>query len=280
MTSTASRQMKHEPEPLSSLVVIPTPKEPWSFMALMADILRLPDETLAMAFIYVNRFNKYTRSSEATPALDPNTLALASLSIASKSSEAPRRLREFLLPAWRLIQSKNPSAQPLTFPSSLYDSLRTTLVQAELILLRVLKFELRLALPLDFLPRYLDRTIGEVNAGGGGWGGTEDYDGHEKEHRDEYQMIDLMDTRLGKACRLKAIEVCKNYQLSNFFPARALAAACVYVTFQDYGFNVGGDRSTWLEEVTSGKVDIEDFDEVLVGSKKWCQALPNQPSQT
>lgn len=255
--------MKHEPELLSSSIVIPTPKDPWSFMTLMADILRLPDEALAMAFIYVNRFHKFTRSTEAAPALDFNTLALASLSLASKSSEAPRRLREFLLPAWRLVQSNNPSAKPLTFPSSLYDSLRATLVQAELILLRILKFELRLALPLDSLPRYLDRTIGEVNGGGGGWGGTEDYDGHGKEHRDEYRMVDLIDTQLGKACRLKAIDAYKNYQLSNFFPARVLAVACTYVTFQDYGLDIGSDKSIWLEEVTSGKVDMEDFDEVV-----------------
>jgi hypothetical protein len=41
MASTASRQMKHEQELLSSSIVIPTPKDPWSFMTLMADILRL-----------------------------------------------------------------------------------------------------------------------------------------------------------------------------------------------------------------------------------------------
>ena len=56
---------------------------------------------------------------------------------------------------------------------------------------------------------------------------------------------------------------CKNYQLSNFFPARVLAAACTYVTFQVYGLNIGSDKSIWLEEVTSGKVDMEDFDEVV-----------------
>jgi hypothetical protein len=56
---------------------------------------------------------------------------------------------------------------------------------------------------------------------------------------------------------------CKNYQLSNFFPARVLAAACTYVTFQDYGLNIRSDKSIWLEEVTSGKADMEDFDEVV-----------------
>ena len=56
---------------------------------------------------------------------------------------------------------------------------------------------------------------------------------------------------------------CKNYQLSNFVPARVLAVACTYVTFQVYGLNIGSDKSIWLEEVTSGKVDMEDFDEVV-----------------
>lgn len=142
------------------------------------------------------------------PAYPPQTLALASLSLASKGTEAPRRLREFLLPAWRLLQSSNASAEPLTLPSVLYDSLRATVVEAELILLRVLKFELRIPLPLEYLPRYLDRTIGEINAGSGGWGGTEDYDGFDKEHHDEYKIADLMETGIARAARAKITDAC------------------------------------------------------------------------
>ncbi|KAI9874799.1 MAG: hypothetical protein M1830_009257 [Pleopsidium flavum] len=231
----------------------------------MSDILRLPDETTAMTFLYLNTYKRFHLTPETqSPLLDAHTLALASLSLASKATEAPRRLREFLLPAWRLLQSNNPSAEPLTFPSVLYDTLRATVVQAELILLRVLKFELRIALPFEFLPRYLDRTVGEVNAGGGGWGGTEDYDGFDKERRDEYKVVDLMDTGIGRAARAKIVDACKNYQLAIFYPARAIAAACLYVAFNERGLHVTEDMSRWLEEVTSGRVDRADFDEILV----------------
>jgi len=52
-------------------------------------------------------------------------------------------------------------------------------VQAELILLRVLGFELKLASPMDFLGRYLERAMEGVEAG-------EDYEGWEREERMEY----------------------------------------------------------------------------------------------
>ncbi|XTI93355.1 hypothetical protein V2W45_1250700, partial [Cenococcum geophilum] len=110
-----------------------------------------PDETLAIAFIYINRFYKFTRSIKAALALDLNTLTLVSLSLALKSSKL-----------------NNPSVKPLTFPFSLYNSLRATFVQAKLILLYILKFKLRLMLLLDFLSRYLNRIISEVNTGGRG----------------------------------------------------------------------------------------------------------------
>ncbi|OCK80456.1 hypothetical protein K432DRAFT_425724 [Lepidopterella palustris CBS 459.81] len=232
-------------------------------MGLMADILRLPDETLAMAFIYVNRFTKYTRSAEAVPALDSHTLALSSISLASKSTGSPRRLRSLLVPAHRLLHSASPNSTPLAIPSTLYDTLRHTLVRAELILLRVLKFELRIPLPLEFLPRYLDRTIGELNVEGGGWGGTECYEEFEKDRREEFQVMSLMETGVGMACRIKAVEACKDYQLANFFPARALAAACVYITFQNRGLDIGKDRKAWLGDITGRKVDVEDFEEAV-----------------
>jgi hypothetical protein len=105
----------------------------------------------------------------------------------------------------------------LTFPSELYDTLRATIVQAELMLLLVLKFELRIPLPFEFLPRYLDRTLGELNAGGAGWGGTEDYDGMGREERAEYKVVRLSETRIGRGCRE---EIVRAYVIPPF-PARS-----------------------------------------------------------
>lgn len=57
---------------------------------------------------------------------------------------------------------------------------------------------------------------------------------------------------------------CKNYRLANFFPARAVAAGCLFVVLTARGLQIPASRELWLDDITSGKVDIEDFDEVLV----------------
>lgn len=112
-------------------------------------------------------------------------------------------MREILLPAHSLLHqhkesSSDPVNQPLVVPSTLYDSLRATLVQAELILLRILGFELRIPLPLDYLPRYLERAMGNI--------ASEKYDAWGNEEKEEYGVVkDAMDTAFGRACRTKTI---------------------------------------------------------------------------
>lgn len=114
-------------------------------------------------------------------------------------------MREILFPAHRLLRqhkeaSSDSTNEPLVVPSATYDSLRATLVQAELMLLRILGFELRIPLPLDYLPRYLERAIGDVA------GASENYDSWGKEEKEEYGVVkDAMDTSIGRACRTKAI---------------------------------------------------------------------------
>jgi hypothetical protein len=94
--------------------------------------------------------------------------SLAAISLASKASEHPRRLREILVPAYQFrphrflkltLSIVNPDKPPLTFPSDLYDSLRYSTVTSELILLRILKFELRILLPQAYLPRLISRVL-------------------------------------------------------------------------------------------------------------------------
>ena len=114
-------------------------------------------------------------------------------------------MREILFPAHRLLHQRNgnlsdPISQPLEVPSTIYDSLRATLVQAELMLLRVLGFELRVPLPLDYLPRYLERAMEHVADA------SENYDSWGKEEKEEFGVVkDAMDTSFGRACRAKAI---------------------------------------------------------------------------
>ena len=114
-------------------------------------------------------------------------------------------MREIIFPAHRLLHphngaSSDPINQPLVVPSTMYDSLRATLVQAELMLLRILGFELRIPVPLDYLPRYLERAMEDVA------GASENYDSWGNEVKEEYGVVkDAMCTSIGRACRSKAI---------------------------------------------------------------------------
>lgn len=108
-----------------------------------------------------------------------------------------------MLPAYSLL---HPSSSPpsdnsaLKIPSPRYDALRATLVEAELLLLRILGFELRLSSPMDFLQRYLERALEDVQAVG------EDYDAWDKEGREEYGVLDgLLETRIGRDCRARSV---------------------------------------------------------------------------
>lgn len=133
------------------------------------------------------------------------------MSLASKSTESPRRFRELLLPAHRLLQSSlsptrtstsssdHPITQNLSVPSAAYDTLRTTLVQAEFLLLRVLGFDLRLPLASNYLERYLERAMERINSAG------EDYEGWSKEAREEYGVESAMDTRIARDCRSEIV---------------------------------------------------------------------------
>ena len=99
-------------------------------------------------------------------------------------------------------QKRNPLSGALKIPSEAYDTLRATLVQAELALLRVLGFELRLPSPMDYLPRYLERAMEDVNDVG------EDYEAWEKEARAEYGVVEggWMESRLGRIARRNVID--------------------------------------------------------------------------
>ncbi|KAI9804597.1 MAG: hypothetical protein M1833_006670 [Piccolia ochrophora] len=232
-------------------------KDHWSLMATLADVLppvQSPDETLATAQLYYNRYVRFISTTSTPNPLDAPTLALTTLILSTKATESPRRLHTVLIPAHRLL---NPTAPPLRIPSATYDALRATLVRAELLLLRVLKFELRHPLALEYIPRYLERTIGEVD-------GADEINDMRREEREEWGVVAPMETGIGKACRAEVVAAYKNYQLANFFPARAIAAACVFRTIQSRGLHVADDVGAWVDDITSRKVDEEDLNEILL----------------
>ncbi|KAI5818197.1 hypothetical protein BZA77DRAFT_307586 [Pyronema omphalodes] len=230
----------------------------FTFITLISDSLRLRDETLAMAFVYINKYLSFLRDTpDAEELLDDYTLSLASLSLATKATESPRRLREFLLPAYSLM---NPDAEPLTFPSALYDSLRGTLVAAEFLLLRVLRFDIRLPLPFDYLPRYLEKTLVLH--------GTDhlDFAGHDE--KEEISVVDVKFTALGRKTWRLVVEAMKDFRLVNFFTARTVAVACFWVVLEKEGMKAREGRERWLKRLTGDRVDVVDFEEAVGDVKR------------
>ena len=49
---------------------MPVTQDPIAFTDAMADLLRLPDETLAMSYIYLNRYRRFQTSSSSLDPLD------------------------------------------------------------------------------------------------------------------------------------------------------------------------------------------------------------------
>ena len=74
-------------------------------------------------------------------------------------------------------------------------------MQAELILLRVLAFELHLPSPLEYLQRYLERALEDVENVG------EAFDEWDQDAKDEYGVQSgIMEGRLGNKCRQRAVD--------------------------------------------------------------------------
>ena len=108
------------------------------------------------------------------------------------------------------------------------------------------------------MPRYLERAMADLADV------AEDYDNWGKEEREEYGVEgDVMQTGIGRACRSKVVDACKDPQLANYFPARAVAVACLYVVLGERGLLIGDSVNEWVHSITSRKVDSEDFEEAV-----------------
>lgn len=130
-----------------------------------------------------------------------------------------------------------------------------TLVTAELLLLRILKFDLRLPLPFEYLPVMLRRGLA--------LDGTAHLEDLVADERDEVNVVDVRDTTLGRAVRALAGEAMRSYRLVNYFSPRAVAVACLWVCATDCGLDLPADREPWVRRVTADKVDLEDFEDAV-----------------
>ena len=92
----------------------------------------------------------------------------------------------------------------------------------------------------------------------------EDYRRWGKEEREEYGVVGhVIETGVGRACRARVIDACKSFQLANLFPARVVAAACLFVVLGERGLQFRGSVEEWVQSVTNRKVDSEDFHEAV-----------------
>ncbi|KAI4177363.1 MAG: hypothetical protein LQ343_000343 [Gyalolechia ehrenbergii] len=111
---------------------------------------------------------------------------------------------------------------------------------------------------MECLHRYLERAMEEVEGVG------EDYDAWDREGKEEYGVVDgIMETRVGRMCRERAVEACKDFQLANLFPARTVALGAVYTGLDNRGLRIDVELKEWVKDVGSGKVDTEDLEEVI-----------------
>lgn len=91
------------------------------------------------------------------------------------------------------------AAEPLAIPSATYDSLRATLVRTELVMLRILKFELRVPTPFDFLSGYMAEAMRDFNVD------DDALDLRSQEHKEANRVVDIMSTGIARACSANAM---------------------------------------------------------------------------
>jgi len=114
---------------------------------------------------------------------------------------------------------------------------------------------LRVPLPFDYLPRFLEKTLT--------LDGTDHLDFLPTEDREEAAVVDVKDTCLGRAVWTLVGETAKSYRLVNLFPARTVAVACFYLCVQQQGIKIPLPLGIWIKRLAGERVEYEDFEEAV-----------------
>ncbi|KAI9681339.1 MAG: hypothetical protein M1817_002622 [Caeruleum heppii] len=247
---------------------------PTDLLSILADILRLPEESLALAHIYQHRYRHHsTAHPSLKDPLDAHTLSLSALLLASKITSAPRRPLDIILPAFQIlhtpahprsIDSKDghPPITTVDPSSKLYDTLHRTLLHAETLLTLTLGSKLREQTAFAFPPTYL--TNGLRGTSGEGLSDAT------PEWKDEWRIIDVMDTNLGRKSREIVAKMYHQAPLITEYPARALAASAILITMRDqhvplpdFHENDVETVMTWLAGVTASELKLEQLQGIL-----------------
>ncbi|XP_053908190.1 cyclin-Q [Cuculus canorus] len=110
-------------------------------------------------------FHRWARAARPGAPHDPHLMAAAAIFLAAKAQGTPLRARDVLNVTHRLLHP----GQPPPGPEGGFWGLRDSLVQCELLLLRVLRFRVPVAHPHKYLLQYLV-ALGRWGGRRGGWG--------------------------------------------------------------------------------------------------------------
>ena len=77
-----------------------------------------------------------------------------------------------------------------------------------------------------------------------------------------------MDTVVGKSCVEECLEVVRKEGMVDLFPARVVAIRALYAGLKRAGIHIIDENEAprlraWVRDVTSGKVEFEDFEELV-----------------
>ncbi|KAJ8102052.1 hypothetical protein POJ06DRAFT_76094 [Lipomyces tetrasporus] len=258
------------------------PSNAVQFLFLLGEILRLPLNTVCIALVFAHKYHAFTisagqlaeRAEQQYPELiDEYSLSITCLSLATKSTESPRRLRELLVPAYHLLHGS--SAPRLTFPSHAYDALRAGIVHFELVLLRILDYDtgIRTALSSNFslLERTLDRGISahvygvndlaDIIRGSMQEGSTTTISAakQDQEYANEFGIVCLHSTAIGRTATDWILVCYQREEIALSFKPAAIAAASTYMAILRRGYAFGCSMEAWVCRVTCNGLDkLED----------------------
>ena len=113
----------------------------------------------------------------------------------------------------------------------------------------------------------------------------EDWESYTPAEAEECGVVGLMQTGLGRRSRVWVERAAREYILVNWYTMRTVAVACVWLAMREVGWSLQGaftleqgDRdddgktegqidqravSEWVEQLSSGKVNPQDFWEVI-----------------
>ncbi|RKP08747.1 cyclin-like protein [Thamnocephalis sphaerospora] len=136
---------------------------PMDYLLLCGDLLDLPRITTAVAQIYMHRCNRHlAREAErhgtagrSTTDLDVYLMTSACLHLACKSTETLRKVRDMVNVGNLVLHAK----QPYLNLDDRYQRLRDSLVTAELMVLRILRFDVNAQPPHVWVARIIRRTL-------------------------------------------------------------------------------------------------------------------------